>query len=122
MQVENYIDNIDFIQMIKQYIENFPKTMNMFRKHDYVSISGLYKKTELLFCIYCSKLIIILKEKHIDFVKYGDIILSIYLNYFFSGWKIACNMNISDDDMMIVLKDEKEPYKFYNKLIDQLGM
>lgn len=126
MEIEDYIENLDLVETIKEYMNSSPKTIEMFRKHDYSSLSGIYKKTELLFCIYCCKLIIILNKnwngkKDINFSKYCDLVLSLYLNFFISSWKIACNMNISDDDMMIVLKEERNPEKFYIKIMDQLN-
>jgi len=127
MQIEDYIENLDFVQMVKEYIDKSPKTIKMLRKHDYASLSGVYKKTELLFCIYCCKLIIILNKnwngkKDINFSQYCDLVLSLYLNFFISSWKVACTINISDDDMMKVLKEERDPEKFYTKIMNQLNL
>ena len=122
MQIEDYIENYDFVQTIKQYIDKSPKTINVFRKHDYMSMSGIHKKTELLLCIYCCKLLIQLNKdcnnlNHNKKNRYFDLVLSLYLDFFISSWKIACSINISDEDMMNVLKEEREPLLFYKKLM-----
>ena len=122
MEIEDYIENYDFVQAIKQYIDKSPKTINVFRKHDYMSMTGVYKKTELLLCIYCCKLLMILNKdfnnlNHNKKNRYCDLVLSLYLDFFISSWKIACSINISDEDMMKVLKEEREPLLFYKKLM-----
>ena len=126
MEIEDYIENYDFVQAIKQYIDKSPKTINVFRKHDYMSMTGIHKKTELLLCVYCCKLLMTLnkdfnnlnRNQYKKISRYCDLVLSLYLDFFISSWKIACNMNISDEDMMKVLKEEREPLHFYKKLME----
>ena len=113
MDIENY----DFTKNIKQYINKSPKTMNMFRKHDYLSMTGIHKKTELLLCIYCCKLLTILSKdsncKYQKNNKYYDLVLSLYLDFFISSWKLCLENNITDDDdIMNILKTERSPCKF----------
>ena len=129
MQIEDYIENYDFVQGIKQYIDKSPKTINMFRKHDYMSMTGIHKKTELLLCIYCCKLLIMLNKdfnnlnsnQYQKFSKYCDLILSLYLDFFISSWKLCIEKNIDDDsDIMNILKTERSPCKFYSKIKLQL--
>ena len=125
MELEDYIENYDFIDTVKQYIDRSPRTIAILRKQDYLSFSGTYKKTELLLSIYCCKLLMILsrdwnktKDYNQDkkFSKYCDLALSLYLNFFISSWKLACDMNMCDDDMMKLLKEERNPDNFYEKL------
>jgi hypothetical protein len=52
--------------------------------------------------------------------KYCDLVLSLYLDFFISSWKLACEMNLNDEEIMLVLKEERNPIKFYNKLNNEL--
>lgn len=122
--IEDYIENYDFVKCIKKYIDKSPKTISVFRKHNYVSISGIYKKTELLLCIYCCKLLIILRnefnnlnyKQYKNFQSYSDFVLSLYLDFFISSWKLCLEKNIDDSDIMDILKIERSPSKFYSKI------
>ena len=114
MEIEDYIENYDFVKAIKQYIDKSPKTINMFRKHDYMSMTGIHKKTELLLCIYCCKLLMMLNKdfnnlnsnQYQKFSKYCDLILSLYLDFFISSWKLCIEKNIDDLSLWKILQTQ----------------
>ena len=54
------------------------------------------------------------------FSKYCDLILSLYLDFFISSWKLCIEKNIDDSDIMNILKTERSPCKFYTKIKLQL--